>query len=287
VLPLENVSKDPAQEYFADGMTEALIGDLARIKALRVISRTSAMKYKGAQKSLPEIARELDVDAILEGSALLVGNRVRIRVQLVVRERGRDAVVRPLRPGAVRRAGLQSEVAETVAKEIALQLTPTETAQLAQRPAVNAKAHVEYLKALHLIHDASPQAIALALKHLDQVLALDPGFAPAWAALADVHLVRAGRGMAPPAEADAAAQAAAERRSRSTRTSRTGTPRSRSFTSIAANLRRQSTNSSGRSSSTRGAPRPSCGSAARTTASSATPRRRPRCSRRCRSTRAR
>ncbi|MEP7028366.1 MAG: serine/threonine-protein kinase, partial [Candidatus Eisenbacteria bacterium] len=83
VLPLENVSRDPAQEYFADGMTEALIGDLAQVKALRVISRTSAMKYKGSQKSLPEIARELNVDAILEGSALLVGKRVRISVQLV------------------------------------------------------------------------------------------------------------------------------------------------------------------------------------------------------------
>jgi TolB-like protein len=83
VLPLENVSRDPAQEYFADGMTEALIGDLSRLRALRVISRTSAMKYKGVQRSLPEIARELNVDAILEGSALLVGNRVRIQVQLV------------------------------------------------------------------------------------------------------------------------------------------------------------------------------------------------------------
>jgi TolB-like protein/Flp pilus assembly protein TadD len=211
VLPLENVSKDPAQEYFADGMTEALIGDLARIKALRVISRTSAMKYKGVSKSLPEIARELDVDAILEGSALLLGDRVRIRVQLVSANSDEtlwaDRYDRDLKDVL----GLQSEVAETVAREIALQLTPKETAQLAQRPAVNAAAHVEYLKALHLVHDASPQAIALALKHLDQVLALDPGFAPAWAALADVHLVRAGRGMAPPAEADAEAQAAAEK----------------------------------------------------------------------------
>src|SRR6267154_2036543 len=78
VLPLQNVSRDPAQEYFADGMTEALITELARVKALRVISRTSAMKDKGVQKALPEIARELNVDAILEGSALLVGKRVRV-----------------------------------------------------------------------------------------------------------------------------------------------------------------------------------------------------------------
>jgi TolB-like protein/Flp pilus assembly protein TadD len=211
VLPLENLSKDPAQEYFADGMTEALIGDLARIKALRVISRTSAMKYKGSFKSLPEIARELDVDAILEGSALLLGNRVRIRVQLVS-ARGdetlwADRYDRDLEDVLT----LQSDVAETVAREIALQLTPKETAQLAQRPAVNAQAHVEYLKGRHLLADASPQAIGLALKHLEHALEVDPGFAPAWAALADLHLVRAGRGMAPPAEADAEAAAAANK----------------------------------------------------------------------------
>ena len=211
VLPLENVSKDPAQDWFADGMTEALIGDLARLKALRVISRTSAMKYKGVQKSLPEIACELDVDAILEGSALLLGKRVRIRVQLVS-ARGdetlwADRYDRDLEDVLA----LQSDVAETVAKEIALQLTPRESAQLAQRPAVNAAAHVEYLKARHLLADSSPQAIGLAMKHLDQVLAIDPTFAPAWAALADVQLVRAARGMAPPAEADAAAEAAANK----------------------------------------------------------------------------
>src|SRR5262245_18317964 len=87
VLPFENVSHDPAQEYFADGMTEALISELARLKALRVISRTSAMKYKGGHRALPEIARELSVDAILEGSALLVGKRARVTVQLVAARR--------------------------------------------------------------------------------------------------------------------------------------------------------------------------------------------------------
>ena len=83
VLPFRNVSSDPAQEYFADGMTEAVISDLARIKALRVISRTSAMRYKGTTLSLPEIARELNVEAVLEGSAHLVGERVRLNVQLI------------------------------------------------------------------------------------------------------------------------------------------------------------------------------------------------------------
>jgi serine/threonine protein kinase/tetratricopeptide (TPR) repeat protein len=211
VLPFENVSKDPAQEYFADGMTDSLISDLARIKALRVISRTSAMKYKGAQKSLPEIARELNVDAILEGSALLVGHRVRIRVQLVSARTDEtlwsDRYDREMEDVL----GLQSDVAETVAREIAIQVTPQEATQLAQRAAVNAEAHVEYMKGRHLLTAASPQAIDLSLKHLRRALELDPKYAPAWAALAEVHNTRAGRGMAPPAEAGADAETAALR----------------------------------------------------------------------------
>jgi serine/threonine-protein kinase len=211
VLPLENVSKDPAQEYFADGMTEALIGDLARIKALRVISRTSAMKYKGAQKALPEIARELNVEAILEGSALLLGKRVRIQLQLVS-ARTDETLWADRYDGDLEDVlGLQSHVAETVAKEIAIQVTPKEAAQLAQRNSVNAEAHVEYLKALHLRAAGSPQAIELSLKHLHRALELDPNSAPAWAALAECHNVRAGRGMAPPAEASAEAEVAARK----------------------------------------------------------------------------
>ena len=211
VLPLENVSKDPAQDYFADGMTEALISDLARIKALRVISRTSAMKYKGAQKSLPDIARELNVDAILEGSALLVGNRVRIRVQLVSARADETLWAGRYDRELEDVLGLQSDVAETVAKEIAIQVTPQEVAQLSQRPTVHAEAHVEYMKGRHALAAASPQAIELALRHLRRALELDPKSAPSWAALADCHFVRAGRGMAPPAEALAEAEAAALR----------------------------------------------------------------------------
>ncbi|MEK7314667.1 MAG: tetratricopeptide repeat protein, partial [Candidatus Eisenbacteria bacterium] len=209
VLPLENVSKDPAQEYFADGMTEALISDLARIKALRVISRTSIMKYKGAQRALPEIARELNVDAILEGSALLIGNRVRVSVQLVSARTDQavwaDRYDRQLEDVL----SLQSQVAATVAKEIAIQVTPREATQLSKRAAVNPEAHVEYLKGRHLFAAASPQAIMLALRHLDRALELDPAFAPAWAALAECHNISASRGMAPPAEANARARAAA------------------------------------------------------------------------------
>jgi serine/threonine-protein kinase len=209
VLPLDNVSRDPAQEYFADGMTEALISDLAQLKALRVISRTSAMKYKGSQRALPEIARELNVDAILEGSALLVGKRVRVTVRLVS-ARTDDTIWTDRYDGDLEDVlDLQNHVAGTVAKEIEVHLTPKEATRLAKRQAVNPEAHVEYLKGRHTYSGTSPQAIELSVRHFRRALELDPGFALAWAGLAECHNVRAGRGMAPPAEAFEEARAAA------------------------------------------------------------------------------
>ena len=211
VLPFRNVSKDPAQEYFVDGMTEAVISDLARIKALRVISRTSAMKYKGSELSLPEIARELNVDAVLEGSALLIGNRVRVSVQLISARADvtlwADRYDRQLEDVL----GLQSELAETVAREIAIQLTPVEATQLSKRTTANPEAHLEYLKSRHSYFDGSPQAVEMALRHARRALELDPNLALAWACAADCHNLRAVRGMAPPAEAFAAGIAAANR----------------------------------------------------------------------------
>ena len=211
VLPLDNVSKDPAQEYFADGMTEALISDLSRIKALRVISRTSAMKYKGVLKALPDIARELNVDAILEGSALLLGNRVRISVQLVSARADKTLWADRYDRSLEDVLGLQSEVAETVAREIAIQVTPVEARQLSKREAVNPAAHVEYMKGMRGLAIDSPQEIEQSVQYFNRALELDPSFAPAWAGLASCHHVRANRGMAPPAQAIAEARAAAMR----------------------------------------------------------------------------
>jgi serine/threonine-protein kinase len=211
VLPFRNVSQDLAQEYFADGMTEAIISDLARIRALRVISRTSAMKYKGTTRSLPEIARELNVDAVLEGSALLLGKRVRVSVQLIAARSDETLWAARYDRELEDVLGLQSELAETVAREIAIQLTPTEATQLAKRDAVNPEAHLEFLKSRHSYFAASPQAVEVALRHARRALELDPGFAPAWSVLADCHATRATRGMAPPAEAFAEATAAAMR----------------------------------------------------------------------------
>jgi TolB-like protein/Flp pilus assembly protein TadD len=211
VLPFENVSRDPTQEYFADGMMEALLSELARLKALRVISRTSAMKYKGVQKALPEIAHELNVDAVLEGSALLIGKRVRITVRLVSARSDETVWTARYDREIEDVLDLQGRMAETVAKEIAVQISPGEAKRLAKRQSVRPEAHDEYLRGQHVAAAVSPQAIELSLRHFQRAIELDPDFAPAWAGLANCHWVRASRGMAPAAEASAEAEGAARK----------------------------------------------------------------------------
>jgi TolB-like protein/DNA-binding winged helix-turn-helix (wHTH) protein/Flp pilus assembly protein TadD len=149
VLPLQNLSGDPAQEYFADGMTEELITELSRLHGLKVISRTSVMRYKNSNKSLPEIARELNVDGIVEGSVLRSGDRVRITAQLI---RARTDV--NLWAGTYDRdlhdvLALQSAVASTIANELRARMTPGEQAQLRSWRPVNLKAHEAYLQGLY------------------------------------------------------------------------------------------------------------------------------------------
>ena len=200
VLPLRNLSNDPSQEYFADGMTESLISDLARIKALRVISRTSAMAYKGSTKSLPEIARELNVDAVLEGSALLVSNRVRVSVQLISARSDETIWAERYDRELEDVLALQGDLAETVAREIAIQVSPVEETQLSRRNSVNAEAHLEYLKARHALSAGSPEAVEVGRRYALRALEIDPTFAPAWCVLADCIQWRAIRGMASPAE---------------------------------------------------------------------------------------
>jgi serine/threonine-protein kinase len=211
VLPLRNVSRDPTQDYFAYGLTESLISDLAKVKALRVISSTSVMRYQGVEKSLPDIARELNVDAVLEGSALLIDKRVRVNVQLVSARTDEALWAERYDRDLEDVLGLQSELAETVAREIAIQVTPTEAMELASREPVNPEAHLEFLKARHSFSGGSPSAFEVALRHARHALDIDPTYAPAWAVLADCHIFRAIRGMAPPAEAAAAALTAAKK----------------------------------------------------------------------------
>jgi eukaryotic-like serine/threonine-protein kinase len=211
VLPLRNASNDPAQEYFADGMTEAIISDLTMIRGLQVISRTSAMRYKGSSKSLPEIARELNVDAVLEGSAVLAGTRVRVSVQLVSARTDRTLWSARYDRELQDVLDLQSELAATVAREIAVQLTPAEERQLAGRGPVHPEAHLEYLKSRHASLAATREGVEVGVHHARRALALDPGHAPAWAALADALMIGAVRGAFVPAEAIPEATAAAHR----------------------------------------------------------------------------
>ncbi|MGH9777567.1 MAG: serine/threonine protein kinase, partial [Candidatus Acidiferrales bacterium] len=147
VLPLENLSRDPEQDYFADGMTEALIAEMSKISALKVISRTSAMQYKGVKKPMPQIARELGVDALIEGSVVREGDQVRITVQLIHGPTDRhlwaESYQRELR-GIL---ALQSEVARAIAAQVHTQLTPQEQTQLAGSRSVNPDVYELYLKA--------------------------------------------------------------------------------------------------------------------------------------------
>lgn len=184
VLPLENLMGDPKQEYFVDGMTDALITELYKIRALDVISRTSVMQYKGARKPLPEIARELDVDAVVEGTVLREGNRVRIMVQLIHASTDKhlwaDQYDRELR-GVL---ALHSEVAKAIAHEIQVTLTPEEQTRLTSAHTVNPEAHELYLRAKYHYFKYTKEELEKADEYFEQAIELDPNYAQAYAGLA-------------------------------------------------------------------------------------------------------
>src|SRR5262249_43411921 len=147
VLPLENLSGDPSQEYFADGMTEALITELAQFSPLRVISRTSAMHYKGSHQPLPEIAKELNVDAVVEGSVTRSGNRVRITAQLLEARSDRHLWAKAYDHDLRETVFLQQEVADSIVSEIQPKLGPLGSASsLSRKRQVNSEAYDDYLQ---------------------------------------------------------------------------------------------------------------------------------------------
>jgi TolB-like protein/Flp pilus assembly protein TadD len=185
VLPLEDLSHDPEREYFADGLTEALITILAKIGDLRVISRTSTMQYKGVHKNIREIARELDVDTIVEGTVLRVGQRVRITAQLieVVKETHlwAESYERDLRDVLA----LQSEIAQSIAREIRVKLTPHERAQIAQTQPVDPDAYEAYLKGRYYWNKSSGDTLTKGAECFRRAIDRDPDYAAAYSGLAD------------------------------------------------------------------------------------------------------
>jgi TolB-like protein/DNA-binding winged helix-turn-helix (wHTH) protein/Flp pilus assembly protein TadD len=200
VLPLDNLSGDPSQDYFVNGMTDELITDLAKLNSLRVISRTSVMRYKDTKKALPEIARELNVDAIVEGSVVRSGKRVRITAQLLHGPTDRhlwaETYERDL--GDVLR--LQSEVAEAIAQQVRAQLTPQQQARFRSAPAVNPDAYDAYLRGRYYLSNqfTMAQPLTLAKSYFEESVRKDPGFALAYSGLADSYVYLAFFGRLPP-----------------------------------------------------------------------------------------
>ena len=188
VLPLENLSHDPEQEYFADGMTDALITTLAQIRALRVISRTSVMRYKGARKSLPEIARELNVEAVIEGTVVRSGDRVRIGAQLIDAASDTHLWGRNYETDVRDVLSLQSDVARAIAHEVEIQLTPQEQARLAGSRRVDPQAYDAFLKGRHHWYRRTPGSLDRALEYLQRAVDIDPTYALAHAGLADAYI---------------------------------------------------------------------------------------------------
>ena len=209
VLPLANRSADPEQEYFADGMTEALITDLAQISALKVISRTSVMRYKDTLKSLPEIAEELEVALVLEGSVQRFGDRVLITAQLIEAATDKNLWAKRYEHDLSNILALQSEVAESIVKEIRIQLTPEEQTQLANTPTVNPEAHDAYLKGLFSYAKDTKEGFEKAIEFYEQALEKDPTYAPAYAAMARSYLYLGWWAHLPPREVFPKARVAA------------------------------------------------------------------------------
>ena len=209
VLPLANLSGDPQQEYFADGMTEELITTLGKVSALRVISRTSVMQYKQTKKALLTIARELNVDAVVEGSVLRFGSRVRITAQLIQvraeRQLWAESYERDLRDILA----LQSEVAQAITNEIKIKLTPQEQTRLASSRPVNPEAYKALLKAEYYASKWPQEEHKQAFPYIQEAIALDPTYAPSYAALAHYYLVEGVQNLRPVKEAAELARAAA------------------------------------------------------------------------------
>ena len=189
VLPLDNLSADTSQNYFADGMTDELITDLAQISALRVISRTSVMTYKGARKPLPQIARELNVDAVVEGTVLRSGDQVRITAQLIDASTDKHLWSQSYEGDLRDTLALQNSVARAIADQIRINVTPQEQAALKSVKLVNPEAYESYLKGRYFWNKRTADSLKVALAYFNQAIEEDPKYAQAYSGLADTYVL--------------------------------------------------------------------------------------------------
>ena len=211
VLPLENLSRDPEQDYFADGMTDALIAELGQIGSLRVISRTSVMQYKGVKRPLPQIARELNVDALVEGSVLRSGDRVRITAQLIGAVPERHLWARNYERDLRDVLSLQSEVARAIADEVKANVGPDVQARLARARPVNPEAYRHYLIGRFLWNKRTEEGFKQAINDFQRAIEIDPAYPPAYAGLADAYNLLGDWGYLPPRDAYPKGKAAARK----------------------------------------------------------------------------
>jgi TolB-like protein/Tfp pilus assembly protein PilF len=211
VLPMRNLSGDEEQDYLVDGMTEALITDLSRIAELQVTSRSSAMRYKNTDKPLSEVASELNVDAIVEGSVAREGDRVAVTAQLIDATNETNLWADRYEREIASILTLQGEVARAIAGEIQVTLTPEEEALLASSREVDPEAYEAYLKGMTQLYELTPAGFEAAQHYFEQALERDPDFAQAHGAMALVWGGRQQMGLMPVAEATPKAKAAAQR----------------------------------------------------------------------------
>jgi len=211
VLPLADVSDDPQQDYFSDGMTEALIAELSKIRALRVISRTSVMRYKDTQKSVPEIANELRIDAIVEGSVIRMGNKIRVVAQLIGAFPERHIWAQTYDRDLDDVLLLYSELAEAIVDEIEIAITPEEKMRLKDRSKVKPEALEAYLQGVYHSNNKSEHGLFTSLKYLQSAIELDSTFADAYAWLAYTYIEIGNFGIRPSKETYPKASEAAKK----------------------------------------------------------------------------
>jgi TolB-like protein/Tfp pilus assembly protein PilF len=183
VLPLVDLSEDAEHEYFVDGMTDALISELGKISALRVISRRSVLRYEETDLPVPQIANELNVDAIIEGSVFRDGTRVRITLQLIAAYPERHLWSESYERELSGILSLQRELAQALAKEVKAAVTPDEQRRLANNRVVNPEAYEAYLKGRYHWDKWTPEGVRKSAEYFQQAIAVDPNYAPAWAGL--------------------------------------------------------------------------------------------------------